>query len=127
MLYRKRAQIGKVLPNNKNLSSLTHSIAMAKTRWMEHEEPRSQDIKDEILRLLLMLKQGECICPTEAARAFGSRWRQFMPEVTEVVADMARDEIIEVTLHGVVIDVDERELSTVKGPIRLRLLSRLEG
>lgn len=97
---------------------------MAKSRWLDHEEPSPQDIKDEILRLLLTLRPGECICPTEAARAFGSRWRQQMPLVTEVVVDMVRDELIEVSINGEVIDVDEKDLSEVKGPLRLRLIRR---
>ena len=95
---------------------------MGKSRWQEHEEPTEQDIKDEILRLLLSLRPGESICPTEAARAFGPRWRQQMPTVSEVVVDMVRDELIEVSLNGEVIDVEERDLAQVKGPLRLRLL-----
>ncbi len=94
---------------------------MAKSRWLEHEDPTEQDIKDEIFRLLLSLKADESICPTEAARAFGPRWRQQMPSVIDVVADMVRDDLIEVTLQGVIIDVDEKDLSTVKGPLRVRL------
>lgn len=97
---------------------------MAKSRWQEHEEPSSQDIKDEILRLLLSLRPGEFICPTEAARAFGPRWRQQMPEVTAVVVDMVRDELIEVSINKEIIDVEEQDLAQLRGPIRLRLLRR---
>jgi hypothetical protein len=34
---------------------------------MEHESASNDDIRDEIFRLLLSLKQGESICPTDAA------------------------------------------------------------
>jgi hypothetical protein len=44
-----------------------------------------------------------------------------MPLVRDVVADMFRDELIDVTQQGAVIDLDERSIETIKGPIRLRL------
>jgi hypothetical protein len=94
---------------------------MAKTRWLDHEEPGPDDVKNEILRLLMCLKSGESICPSDAARSFGSKWRQHMPLVRDVVADMFRDDLIDVTQQGAVIDLDERSIETIKGPIRLRL------
>jgi len=95
-----------------------------KTRWMEHESASNDDIRDEIFRLLLSLKRGESICPTDAARNFGSKWRQLMPHVREVVVDMARDGQIEVTMRGQVVDVDEVDIEDAKGPIRLRLATQ---
>ena len=92
-----------------------------KTRWMEHESASNDDIRDEIFRLLMELRPGESICPTDAARGFGTKWRQLMPHVREVVTDMARDGAIEVTLRGDVIDVDQVDLENLKGPMRLRL------
>lgn len=100
---------------------------MAKSRWMEHEEPSSQDVKNEILRLLWSLNKGESICPTDAARAFGPKWRQYVPLVKEVASDMSRDDLLEVTQNGEVVDVDERDLESIKGPIRLRLPVRLSA
>jgi hypothetical protein len=94
---------------------------MAKSRWLDHEEPDSQDVRNEILRLLMLLRSGESICPSDAARAFGTKWRQYMPLVREVAADMVRDELIDVTQKGDVIDIDERDIESIKGPIRLRL------
>lgn len=94
---------------------------MAKTRWLDHDEPGPDDVKNEILRLLMCLKSGESICPSDAARAFGTKWRQHMPLVRDVVADMFRDELIEVTQQGAIIDLDERSIESIKGPIRLRL------
>ena len=44
-----------------------------------------------------------------------------MPHVREVVADMARDGQIEVTLRGQAVDVDELDIEQTKGPIRIRL------
>lgn len=94
---------------------------MAKSRWMEHEEPSSQDVKNEILRLLWSLNKGESICPTDAARAFGPKWRQYVSLVKEVASDMSRDDLLEITQNGELVDVDERDLESIKGPLRLRL------
>lgn len=94
---------------------------MGKTRWLDHEEPGPDDVKNEILRLLMCLKTGESICPSDAARAFGSKWRQYMPLVRDVVSDMFRDDLIDVTQQGTVIDLEERSIESIKGPIRVRL------
>lgn len=95
-----------------------------KTRWNEHEEPSSKDIRDEILRFLLMMKPGESICPSDVGRTFGSKWRELMTSVHEVASDMVRDGAIEITQNGEVVDIDERNVETLKGPIRLRLAKR---
>jgi len=95
-----------------------------KTRWNEHEEPSNKDIRDEILRSLLMMKPGDSICPTDIGRTFGSKWRGLMTTVREVAADMVRDGFIEVTQNGDVIDIEERQIDSIKGPIRLRLTRR---
>ena len=92
-----------------------------KTRWQDHIDPTHEDIRDEIFRLLHSLKQGESICPSDAARHFGSKWRQYMPLVREVAANMVRDGQIEITQRGERIDVDERDVESIRGPIRLRL------
>ncbi len=95
-----------------------------KTRWMEHEDASNKDIRDEILRMLLMLKSGESICPSDAARSFGAKWREMMPAVREVAVDLVRDGTIEVTQQGQVVDIEERNIETIKGPIRLRLVKK---
>lgn len=92
-----------------------------KSRWQEHFEPTPEDVRDEIFRLLHSLKHGESICPSDAARQFGSKWRQHMPMVREVAANLVRDGLIEITQQGKVIDVDERDVESIRGPIRLRL------
>jgi hypothetical protein len=94
---------------------------MMKTRWMDQDAPSNDDIRNEILRLLMSLRIGETICPMDAGRNFGSKWRQQMPLVREVAADMVRDGMIEVLLRGDVIDIDERSIESIRGPIRLRL------
>jgi hypothetical protein len=98
---------------------------MTKTRWMEHEDASNRDIRDEILRLLLMLKPGESICATDAARSFGQKWREMMPAVREVAVEMVRDGALEITQNGEVVDVDQRPIESVKGPIRLKLPPRM--
>lgn len=95
-----------------------------KTRWNDHEEPSSKDIRDEILRFLLMMRPGESICPTDVGRTFGSKWREQMDAVREVASDMVRDGLIEITQNGEVVDIDARKVETLKGPIRLRLVKR---
>ena len=95
-----------------------------KTRWNEHEEPSNKDIRDEILRFLLMMRPGESVCPSDIGRAFGSKWRELMTAVREVASDMVRDGSIEITQNGEVVDIDERKIDTLKGPIRLRLAKR---
>jgi len=96
-----------------------------KTRWMEHEDASNKDIRDEILRMLLMMKSGESICPSDVARTFGQKWREMMPAVREVAADMVRDNSIEITQKGEVVDIEERNVESIKGPIRLRLVKRI--
>jgi hypothetical protein len=95
-----------------------------KTRWMENQDASNKDIRDEILRMLLMLQSGESICPSDAARSFGSKWREIMPAVREVAADMVRDGSIEVIQKGEIVDIDQRDIESIKGPIRLRLVKR---
>lgn len=92
-----------------------------KTRWMDNDSPENKDIRDEILMLLHSLRNGESICPSDAARSFGTKWRELMPQVREVASDMVRDGTIEITQQGQIVDVDERSVESIKGPIRLRL------
>lgn len=71
-----------------------------------------------------MLKSGESICPSDAARSFGAKWREMMPAVREVAADLVRDGAIEVIQQGQVVDIEERNIESIKGPIRLRLAKK---
>ncbi len=90
-----------------------------RTRWMQQEsqEPTDKEIRDEILRLLMIDSKGASICPTDVARSLRPQWRQWMPLVKEIAADMARDREIEVVYQDKVVDIE-----TVKVPVRLRLV-----
>jgi hypothetical protein len=92
-----------------------------KTRWMDQDLPENKDIRDEILMLLHSMRTGDSICPSDAARTFGHKWRELMPQVRAVATDMVRDGLIEITQQGTIVDVDERDIESIKGPIRLRL------
>ncbi len=94
---------------------------MMRTRWMQHEEPSSRDVRDEIMRLLLSLRPGESICPSDVARAFGPKWREHLTLVREVACDLVRDGAIEITQNGQPVDIDERDIESIKGPLRLQL------
>ena len=71
-----------------------------------------------------MMRPGESVCPSDIGRSFGSKWRELMTAVREVASDMVRDGSIEITQNGEVVDIDERKIDTLKGPIRLRLAKR---
>lgn len=92
-----------------------------RTRRMQQEsqEPSDKEIRDEILRLLLLDSRIESICPSDVARSLRPHWRQWMPLVHEIAADMARDGEIEAVLHGQPVDIEK-----VKGPVRLKLIRK---
>jgi hypothetical protein len=93
-----------------------------KTKWMqeENQEPSESEVRDEILRLLLLVGREASICPSEVARSLRPHWRQWMPLVREIAAELVRDEEIEVLQKGEVVDIE-----TVRGPIRLRLRKKV--
>ena len=75
------------------------------------------EIRAAILDLLNSRELGKTICPSEPARAVFSpeAWRQRMPLVREVAAEMAGEGIIEVCQKGISVSPGE-----ARGPIRLR-------
>ncbi len=84
------------------------------------EEPSEKEIRDEILRLLMLLSdRSASICPSEVARSLRRHWRQWMPLIREVAAEMAKVNTIEILQKGEVVDIE-----TIQGPIRLRLKSK---
>ena len=95
-----------------------------RTRWMQQEsqEPTDKEIRDEILRLLMIDSRVESICPSDVARSLRPQWRQWMPLVIEIASDMAKDREIEVLLQGQPVDIEK-----VKGPVRLRLVRGEKG
>jgi Protein of unknown function (DUF3253) len=83
----------------------------------ESREPSDKEIRDEILRLLLLDSRVSSICPSDVARSLRPQWRQWMPLIMEIVAEMVKDREIEAILQGQPVDIEK-----VKGPIRLRLV-----
>jgi hypothetical protein len=78
--------------------------------------PRAQ-LRAAILELLAQRDPGKTICPSDAARAVaGDGFRPLMDEARAAAAELVDERRIEVTQRGEVVD-----LSTVRGPIRLRL------
>ena len=72
-----------------------------------------------IFTLLAQRQPGASICPSDAARAVypaAHQWRDAMPVVRALAAQLAAQGQLVVTQGGKVVDID-----TAKGPIRLRL------
>lgn len=70
-----------------------------------------------ILSLLAQRKPGASICPSEAARKMDPHaWRERMEEVRQAAALLAKRGELVITQRGQPVD-----LSTAKGPVRLRL------
>lgn len=92
-----------------------------RTRWMreESQEPSDTEIRDEILRLLMMGPKDATICPTEVARSLRPQWKQWLPLIREVAIEMTREnEIVAIQQGGIV------DLETAKGPVLLKLVRR---
>ena len=90
-----------------------------RTRRMQEEsqEPSDTEIRDEILRLLLMVPRDATICPTEVARSLRPQWKQWLPLIREVAIEMTRENEIVAIQQDTVVD-----LETAKGPVLLRLV-----
>jgi hypothetical protein len=68
--------------------------------------------------LLGARRDGATICPSEAARALGGddgAWRELMPLVRDVAAELADAGVLDVTQGGERVDA-----RCARGPIRLR-------
>lgn len=73
--------------------------------------------REAILSLLAKRSPGKTICPSEAARLIDTEsWRDRMPVVRAVAAELADAGEIVVTQRGEPVDVRK-----ARGPIRLRL------
>ena len=78
-----------------------------------------QALENAILTLLAQRQRGATICPSDAARAVypnADQWRAAMPAVRAVVGQLATQGGLVVTQGGKIVDI-----TTAKGPIRLRL------
>jgi len=77
-------------------------------------------LRGHVLSLLKARRAGATICPSEAARWAGAElkidWRELMRPLRTVAAEMADRGDIEVTQHGLPVDIRE-----ARGPVRLKL------
>ena len=65
-------------------------------------------------RALLRHREGRSICPSDVARVIGGeQWRDLMPLVRRVAADLRADGVVVVTQRGAEVEPD------AKGPVRI--------
>lgn len=75
------------------------------------------------IRALLRHRAGKTICPSDVARTLGAdTWRELMPVVRHVAADLVDQGHVVVQQKGEAVDP-----STAKGPIRLAPGAKLTG
>ncbi len=87
-------------------------------------------LKEYLDRLLMSREPPKTICPSEVARALSasdleaadvSSWRDLMPEIRSIVAQMRDQGKVEVLQKGIVLNGElGKGLVDVKGPIRVR-------
>lgn len=94
---------------------------MVQTAWMRENDPSDDEIRGEILRLLILQGRNSSICPTDVARGLFGHWREKMPIVRDVIAQMVVDGQIEVIQRGKIVDIE-----TIQGPVRLQLPPKLK-
>ncbi|CAM6101619.1 unnamed protein product [Calypogeia fissa] len=97
---------------------------------MAHMAKRPEIIKVYLDNLLASRETPKTICPSEVARALSSvelqaagvsSWRELMPEIRSMVAEMRDEGRVEVLQKGEVLEGDLGEgLVNVKGAIRVR-------
>lgn len=77
---------------------------------------RSDTIETAILECVHAREPGATICPSEVARGLwpANEWRSRMDEVRAAAGRLAGSGHIEVTQHGVQVDI-----RTARGPIRI--------
>ncbi|NNE50976.1 MAG: DUF3253 domain-containing protein [Sulfitobacter sp.] len=79
-------------------------------------KPSRTSLEAEILRQVTARGRGKTICPSDVARALGDDWRDLMPEVRAVAAELAARGALRITQGGQSVDA-----LTARGPIRLGL------
>lgn len=83
----------------------------------------SADVRTTLLGLLAQRGPDKTICPSEVARALSpENWRELMPAVREVGAELVAEGEIVVRQQGQVVDP-----KTAKGPIRYGQASGAAG
>lgn len=74
-------------------------------------------IRAKIIELVTARGIKKTVCPSEVARALSPRaWRDLMPTVRKIGAQLVKEGLILVTQRGTIVD-----LSTVRGPVRFGL------
>lgn len=83
--------------------------------WEEPSEGGRRERAASAIRALLRHRAGKTICPSDAARTIGgAQWRDLMPAVREVAAELAEQGHVLVQQKGETVDI-----ATAKGPVRL--------
>lgn len=74
-------------------------------------------IRAKIIELVTARGIKKTVCPSEVARALSPRaWRDLMPNVRKIGAQLVKEGLILVTQRGTIVD-----LATVRGPVRFGL------
>ncbi|NNU81566.1 DUF3253 domain-containing protein [Halovulum dunhuangense] len=82
--------------------------------------PAVDDIRAVLIALALERGAESSFCPSEAARRLDSEfWRDLMPKVRGVAAEMQAEGVLEATRRGQVV-----QANAPGGPIRLQLRRR---
>ena len=82
--------------------------------WWEPTETGQRERLSSVIRALLRRREGATLCPSDAARVVGGEnWRDLMPLVREVAAELSDQGEIRITQKG------EPVSSDAKGPLRL--------
>ena len=83
------------------------------------EEPSAAQAEERIaatMRALTRKRADSSICPSDVARAVGGAgWRDRMPDVRRVAADLASREVVVVTQRG-----EQVSITDARGPVRIR-------
>lgn len=81
----------------------------------------------EVLRVAILdfcrRRKENSFCPSEVLRQmYPEDWRMFMPDIQEVMMEMYREGIIQVTQKGV--PVDPKQIPS--GPVRISAIQKLQ-
>ncbi|WP_374459048.1 DUF3253 domain-containing protein [Microbacterium sp.] len=83
------------------------------------EEPSAAQAEERIaatMRALTRKRADSSICPSDVARAVGGEeWRDRMPDVRRVAADLASRDVVVVTQKG-----EPVQIADARGPVRIR-------
>lgn len=83
--------------------------------------PSDDQIEAMLLAVITARGQTASACPSEVARKLQpNAWRELMPSVRRVAAELARRGSLEITQAGLVVVPTEPPKEPFKGPIRVR-------